>query len=293
MIVVLVPAVLWLIVLTTRTWRHARLLSAMFIWTVAWFGAGVLLPTASARIARSALGIAIVLAGVWPVRLGLLSIRGAEVEADRIFRRVSGWLREGGRNRVAAVSFVSELARETFPVKSGDWAVAASLFRRSIVRRTGASASTLTYVTAYERAARSYWVAALDRRLIGRRHHPDAWDEGVALRCYFEEFTAVVPSDALIDQPIVALGGRDDEAARVIHAVGEIPVSDPIASRVRDALVAAMEGQLAIARGERSNEAKDRQRASAELMTEQWAALVSRENEALVQREGNHRSSRT
>jgi hypothetical protein len=115
----------------------------------------------------------------------------------------------------------------------------------------------------------------------------------VALRCYFEEFTAVVPSDALIDQPIVALGGRDDEAARVIHAVGEIPVSDPIASRVRDALVAAMEGQLAIARGERSNEAKDRQRASAELMTEQWAALVSRENEALVQREGNHRSSRT
>jgi hypothetical protein len=54
-----------------------------------------------------------------------------------------------------------------------------------------------------------------------------------------------------------------------------------------------MEDQLAIARGERSNEGKDRQRASAELIIDQWAALAIRENEALVQRERNHVGSRT
>src|SRR5258706_15941772 len=293
MIAVLVPVALWVIVLTTRTWRHWRLLSALLLWTVVWFGAATLLPAAPARIARLVLGVAIVLAGVWPGRLGLLSIRGAEVEADRIIRRVSGWLRKGAGNREAAMSFASELARETFPVKGGDWAVAASLFRRSLCRRTGAAASTLTSVTAYEGAARSFWRAALDGSLIGRRHRPDAWDEGVALRCYFEEFTAVVPNDALIDQRVVALGGWDDEAARVIDAVREIPVSDPIASRVRGALMAAMEDQLIVARGDRSKAAKDQQRTSAESMTDEWAALARREKEALVQRERNPTASRT
>jgi hypothetical protein len=114
----------------------------------------------------------------------------------------------------------------------------------------------------------------------------------VALRCYFEEFTTVVPNDALIDQPVVALGGWD-EAAHVIDAVREIPVSDPIASRVRGALMAAMEDQLNVARGDRSTEAKDQQRMSAESMTQEWAALARREKEALVQRERNPSASRT
>ena len=92
----------------------------MLLWTVVWFVAATLLPVAPARIARLVLAVAIVLAVVWPGRLGLLSIRGADANADRIFRRVSGWLGEGGGNREAAMSFASELARETFPVKSGD-----------------------------------------------------------------------------------------------------------------------------------------------------------------------------
>ena len=103
----------------------------------------------------------------------------------------------------------------------------------------------------------------------------------------------VFPNDALIDQPVVALGGWDDEAAHVIDAVREIPVSDPIASRVRGALMAAMEDQLIVARGDRSKAAKDQQRTSAESMTDEWAALARREKEALVQRERNPTASRT
>jgi hypothetical protein len=293
LIVVLVPAALWLIVLTTRTWRHWRLLTATVLWTLAWFGASALLPATTSQVARLVLGIAVVLSGMWPEQLGLLSISGREAKADSVLRRVSAWLREGVGSGHDAMALASTLARETFPVSSGYWEVTATLFRRSLLRRTSAAPSTLTSVTAYERAARSFWRAALERRLIRRRHRPDAWDEGVALRCYFEEFTAVLPSDALIARPVVALGGWDNEAARVIDSVRDIPMRDPIASRVRHALMAAMEDQLAVARGETSTEAKDRQRASAELMTEKWAALASRENEALVQRQRNHTGSRS
>jgi hypothetical protein len=273
---VLTPVLYWLVILQTRMVRHPRLLAAMIVWTAAWFGS-VALRTGPEWAIRVLLVIAVAVAILWPERVGLLSIHGHEADADSLFRRVSSWLRERSTDAAAGMALAASLSSRTLAMSEGEWAVAATLFRRSLLRRAGATASTLTPATAYERAARSFWRAGYERHLLGRRFSPDVWDEGMALRCYHEEFQSLIPREALVERPLIPLGGWDDEAERVVDALRGIPLSTPIARSKRDAQAAAMTDVLAIARGDRSPEALARQRASAEFMTEQWAALAREE----------------
>jgi hypothetical protein len=273
------PVVLfWVVVLASRMFRHPRVLGIMVAWTVAEVAVAVLLPPHLRRVIRIPLVIAVGVAILWPVRLGLWSVRGRDAEADRIFRRVLPWLRKGNGDAGEAMTLASSLAPGTFPVAAGEWSVAAALFRRSLLRRAGASVSTMTPAGAYARAARSFWRAAIERGLVGPKFHADAWDEGVALRSFHEEFDSLIPREALVERPLIPLGGWDDEADQVIDALRGIPLTNPVARDTRDGLVAAMTDELAVARGDRSEEALARQAASAGVVNEQWAALALEES---------------
>ena len=60
----------------------------------------------------------------------------------------------------------------------------------------------------------------------------------------------------------------------MIEALRRAPLRNSTAQTTRDALIAAMEDELEIARGGRAPEAMARQSASALAMTEAWAALT-------------------
>jgi hypothetical protein len=250
----------------------------MVVWTVAWFGSLALLPSGPERIVRVLLVIAVGVVILWPERLGLLSMSGHEADADRLFRRVSPWLRERNPDAAGGIALAASLSSPALPTTDGEWAVAATLFRRSLLRRAAATPSSYTPATAYERAARSFWRAGLERHLLGRRFSPDVWDEGVALRCYHDEFESLIPREALVERPLIPLGGWDDDAERVVDAIRGIPLRIQTARSTREALLAAMTDELAVARGDRSAEALARQRASAEFMNRQWAALAREES---------------
>jgi hypothetical protein len=277
LVVLVSPVVVWLFVVATGRFRHPRFLLAMVFWTVAWFAAAAFLPDAPDRAARVVLAIVFGVGVFVPQRFGLLTVGGAEADADRILRRVSGWLGKESTDTQAAASLAASLSPAEFPVMEGDWAVAAALFRRSLLRRAGVATSTHTPVTAHERAARSFWRAGLERGQIGRQYRPDAWDEDVALRCYLEEFHEVIPREALVDHPVLPLGRWDVEAERVIETLTAIPLTDPIVREARYSLVAEMTDELAIARGDRSEQALARQRISAEQLNRQWAAMARHE----------------
>lgn len=271
------PVAFWIVVLWTRSLRYPRVLLAMAIWTAVWVGSVALLPSGPDRVVRVVLAVLVGVAILWPERVALLSVRGPQAEADRIFRRVSPWLRERDPDAGAALTLASRLSRATFPAADAEWLVASALFRRSLLRRASVTASTLTPASVYEHAARSFWRAGLERHLLGPRHSPGLRDEGAALRCFHEEFDSLIPREALVERPLVPLGGWDDEAEQVVEALRDMLLRHPVARDVRDALANAMTDVLAVARGDRSDETLERQRASAEVMVEQWAALAQEE----------------
>jgi len=292
LVAVAAPVIFWLIVVASRAFRYPGILAAVVAWTVAWFGAIALLEATPERVARIVLAVAMGLVLGWPGRLSLLHLRRAEAEADRLFRRVSAWLRTPQANADEAVALAASLAPGAFPVDGGEWAVAAALFRRSLLRRITVDPSTLTPAAAYERAARSFWRAGFDRGLLGRRSQPDAWDEGVVLRAYYEEYRRLIPRQALVERPMIPLGGWDDAAERVVMSLADIPLADPVARRTRDAMAVLMTDELAFARGDRSEEALARLDASAASVTEAWAAMAIREGQAVAERGAGPRVSR-
>jgi hypothetical protein len=269
------PILISVFILAIRGIGNRRVLIALALWTAAWYGSVALLPDAPERAVRVLLTLVFGIAFFWQERFGFFTVGGPEAEADRLFRRVSPWLREKAGDSEAALALASSLAPGTFPVTGGEWAVAAELFRQSLLRRAGVVASTLTPVMAFDAAARSFWRAGLERGLIGRRHRPSAWDEGAALRCYSEEFRALIPRQALEERPLIPLGGWDIEAERVVDALSAIPLN--AAAPTRDAMVATMRDTLALARGDRSEEAFIRRRASAEQLEAAWKSQLRRE----------------
>lgn len=269
------PVVIWLIALWLRGFDNPRVIVALVAWTAIWYGAGGLLPPTMERAVRALLVLGFLAGVLWPERLGLLSVGGSEAAADRLFRRISRWLRAGGGDPETATSFAARLAPGEFPSSRNDWLVAAALFRRSLLRSADPNVAPFVPAKAYERAARSFWRAGLNHGLIGRRHHPSAWDEGVALRCYAEEFSAAASLHLPAGRPLVALGGWDEEAERVASSLRDVQFFNPSIREARDSLVDAMTDSLTLARGDRSSEATARQHASAEQMNRQWAALAA------------------
>jgi hypothetical protein len=287
------PVVMGLAVLTNRGWRHPRFLVAVIAWLLVWLVAAGILPPPLRQLALLLLVLVFALAVVRPQRLGLLTVSNADTALDETFRRASNWLRFDSRDADTANALALKLEAGASEAHGPDWMVAAALFRRSLLRRGGAAPSTLTSVVAYERAAKAFWRAALDRGMIGRRFRPDAWDQGVALRCYFEEFESLIPRGSLVERPFAPLGGWDEQAARVLESVDKIAIGDPIASRLRDALAMAMADELEISRGDRSDEALARQATSPKALEEHWSALAIREGQALTERDRRDGAARS
>jgi hypothetical protein len=274
-------AAFWLYAIATRVLRYPRILAFGICWTAVELAVAVLLPSAERRWLQIALLIVVSGAVAWPDRLGLLGLTGDELEADARLRRASAWLQREHRDLSLADELTSALAPGNFSTVDGQWSVAAGLFRHSLLRRTGTAVSTTTPVTAYERAARHFWVAAHEQKLIGRRYRPSLWDEDMALRCASEEFHRLIPHEAVVERPLIPLGGWDDDAEGVIAELRSLPLRHSAANDVREALVAAMSDELALARGDRSPEALAQQKQSAERATETWSALAAEQQASL------------
>lgn len=268
-----VPVLWWCWVATSRLWRHRRALLVAAILTVGWLALPTLPPSPVRRWAEPVLGLLMLAVMLAPGRLGLFAIRGRQAEADRRLRAVSTWLRAEPRDVATGSTLADRLAPGSFPDVGAEWAVSAALFRHSLSRRLGEHQATLVPATYYERAARSFWRAAIEGELLKPDHAPNAWDEGVSLRSYDERFRSLIPTQALADRPLVPLGGWDDEAEAVIDELRVIPLRNPAAIAARSAHAAAMTDVLALARGDRSEEALARHRSSDESLRARWAVL--------------------
>ena len=148
------PGILWVAVLRSIRYRHTRFVTGAAVWTAAWLGTQALLTGTGRVVITLLLGLVAAAAFSWPQRLGLALIRGPELDADRALRRSSAAEANGGRLPVEGLS------RRTFPVATGEWAVAARLLRWSLIRDAQAGGYSSLPAVLLESTARAFWRAA-------------------------------------------------------------------------------------------------------------------------------------
>jgi hypothetical protein len=268
-IAVLVTA--WVVAVTGTRTRNVRFLAGLSAWSVAWVLIGAL-SWQFAWILRSTLVAVAAYALVRPADLGLGSLTRAESTFDKRLHTASGLLDtfEYG----AANAELAHLADDV-PLTDPYWRVTIRLFLRYAARRGSNTVASLTPSTAMREAARGYWRAALWKRVLGTRQSPSTLDEEVALRCYHETFSDLIPRAALTDHPVVPMGAWFSEAERLIDELAVIRMEHAVTELARVSLTEAMYADLVIARGERSDGAIREQAAAAEQMREMWRRLGS------------------
>ena len=249
----LVPLVAWLaLVYIPPGLRNRRLLLVLGLGTVLYYGSAFL-PHTAFLIARVGLAIGFLVVVFWPERVGL--IKPSMSDAHKLLDQARSWLRGEVPDTAIGLELEAALARDSFPVADGCWALASTLYRRAIRLRLDGSLLSDRYVSSSMTAALDYWWAAVKPDLITRHPDPDAWDFGTALRCLFAEYTDLIPGQAYEEDPIVPVGGWDDSAEDVVRALREIPSPSSEADHLRDALGAALTRDLAVARGSRTADA--------------------------------------
>ena len=251
------------LVLTETRLRSGRVLFVLLAIVAAFYASSFVGNDQGGRILQIALlGVAVVVMQ-WPDRLHLAAPYERSKQADAALRRAAVWLRDAPGDQQPALELLEGLAPGTFPIAGTEWAVAATLFHVALYRRIHGELEDATPIASDVGAARSFWRAALEREVVGPRYRPDPWDEGVALRCYLEEFRAAIP-EATTDPDVRPDGnsarvGQEDWATRAagtIEQLRSIPLVAPAARKARDDLSTLMGAELAIYRGDDSDEAE-------------------------------------
>jgi hypothetical protein len=286
-LVTVAPLLMVLAVWTNPGWRHVRIVGPALVWLAVWYGVE-LGAGQNLRAVSFALLVGVFAAGItWPARLGLSTVSTSERDLDRVFRRASQYFGADGMDPSVAFALVGEIDVKVAKVDAIDWKVAAALFRRTLLHRGGAEISSTTSIAAYEHAGTAFWRAALQRGLIGRPFRTDAWDEGMALRCYFEEFQSLILPAQSVTPQSAPVGDWSDSATDVIAAVSSLSIGDSLVSHVRDSIARAMADELEVARRGPRAQSLQRQAESARAVQSEWLALSIREAEALAARDSS------
>ena len=251
-IVLLMPAAIWVwIVVVPPGLRNRRVLVTIGVGTVLYYGAYAL-PGAT-WLVQSALTVALLVALLWPQHVGLMSPRDSDANAR--FEKAFGALRAVPTDPAAARRIQASLARGSFPIDDGDWAVAATLLRRALQHRIDGEGMEYSAAGSFTAAAREYWWGAVRDHLFTRHPDVDAWDESRAIQGYLEEFMELVPRQAFEEIPLVPVGDWPDRTSLMIGELSRMPARTPQGREIRDAATAYLTAELAIALGDRTLEA--------------------------------------
>jgi hypothetical protein len=240
-------------VLTERRLQSRRFLAVMLPLTAAICACWLIPPGPSARIIGLVLlGVAVVIM-VWPSQLGLIGQHGSAKDANRDVRAASNWLADPANvDRDRARQVAADLGAPRFRSSDPEWLTTAMLFRVSLLQRAGVFAPAATGPDAYRNAGNSYWRAALDRIYLWDRFVPDAWDEATALRGFYEAFSVVTPMGPVADDLLGEVVWWHAEAAADIECLRLVPLREPAAIAVRDAMLTLMADELTVSKGDHS-----------------------------------------
>jgi len=265
-------AILWASALVSSPSRNRRFLLFLAAASVIVIGGAVLGGLVGRLVEVGVFAIALV-ALVWPDRFRLSSLDSEDRSADATLRRL-GLALDGAAPELHAQTFLTALYAPPFTTPGSPWRTVGRCYRVVLARLgdadTGRSPD-LTPLAVFRRAGRHFWQLALDRRVIGRRHEPGAWDEDVLLRCYLDEFDRFVPPGSSLD-PFVGRDGWDIEARQRIDEIAGLPLRHRLPMANCRLLRDAIEATLAVALGDHSDVAVDRLRTTSAAIPQQWQA---------------------
>ncbi|MGH9422289.1 MAG: hypothetical protein ACRD3J_20090 [Thermoanaerobaculia bacterium] len=227
--------------------------------------AGVLVPLVAAVMA-------VLL--IWPEWLGLGSLDSIDRFADMSLRRLSTLL-DGPDPASTTLAFLTTLHAPPFTSAGSPWRDVGRFYRVILARVTdpdGGDAPGRTPIGAFRKAGRHFWGLALDRRVIGRRHSPSAWDEDVLLRCYLDEFDRLIPPGSSLDEGFDGWEGWSVEAEQRIDDVSSIVLRHDMPEANRRLVLDLMESRLGVARGDRTPSAVQRMQVASRSLYSRWQA---------------------
>lgn len=271
-VVASILAGIWVAAAVLPSSRNWRFFAALVPWTVVTIAMSAL-PLDVGRILFAAAIFIAVYGVVSPYALGLGSMTRDEERADATLR-VAWRALATPHGPEEPPTAAAQLDPECFPRQSL-WRPAARLLRRAAMPGLHRSNATSTPSSAFLRAGVAIWNVAQQQHVIRGQRVPSAWDEDLLLRCYQDEFTDLVPREALVEYPIVPLGAWDNEASHLVDELAAVPLGDHKARKTRESLVEAMRALLAVAQGDRSAEAMGRQDLTARSLGTAWQELAS------------------
>lgn len=90
------------------------------------------------------------------------------------------------------------------------------------------------------------------KRVLFAKRQATAWDQQVVLRCFADEAWALIPLDARVERPIVALGGWTRQVEALLDDLRAAEIQDPVVAEEQGCLIEDLEVAFAMARGDRS-----------------------------------------
>jgi hypothetical protein len=250
----------------SRTWRFVLIASVM---TALW----VVMLAADAPWRWRSLPIGITaLAVIFPGLFGARAVTRAEAKADVLLDGLDPRTFADSQTRLAEL----ERIRQLVPGDMGRLVAGRMRLWAAARRHDPAVIASMTPAEYYERAATRFLRDAQWRRVVGWRVITSAWDEEAALRTFTEETSSLIPNDVWWREPPIVVGEWATSVQTLVADLAVASFQDAVADRARICLVDATQALLAMAVGDRSDDAKQRQAETAEAMRAAWHALAAR-----------------
>jgi len=264
LLVLATPVAAWGFALALPSTRNRRAVTFFAAWTALWVAAQLAPAQVTAVVRTLLVGIG-TLALASPERLGVGSWSLKEQEIDKRLGRTpaeTAAAEDAPQDWDAIEAIVAHDPRRRLVVRLRRWAAA-----RFIDSRVAISPTPSRY---FDLAADHYLRDAAWQRVIGRKPTVSAWDEEIALRCFFEEAKVLISRASFADRPAVPLGPWEAEVRILVEGLDAAPFTDLVIRDTRRLLVAALEADLRIATGDHSMQARQDQEAAARAMTRGW-----------------------
>lgn len=256
----------WSVSVSQRASRNWRFIVALGAWSVV---------LAATLVWSSQLGrfIEIGLAGIWlaavskPDRFWIGAWTTSDLAMHRTLTAVRSALDDATGPRLAEAEGL--LGSPTLATADGAWASAIRLYRGHVAGlRAGATDDHL------RQAGTHYWSVAMNRRVIGAREHPSLRDEGALLRCFSEEFNALIPRAEPGEMGPRLSQDWAGQAYELVEALAATDVVSEPARELQDTLEEAMEAGIDVALGEGSPGATSRYQAAEEELRLGWERMT-------------------
>ena len=265
------PAAVPILALAIGLWlpstRNHRFIFFAITWTIVWVVA-----EASRSPFRPALMFVIVFALISPESIGLGSLTRRERAVDTVINEIEA-------TRPGTASPAETLARIRTLTGGRDAARIVGARLRLLARSRLApdsAVASLTPARYYNLAANRVLHDVRWRRVLGSKPQVTAWDEQIVLFGFHEQARGLIPTEALVERPVVELGRWTHEVDLLLNDLRAMPINDEVVDEARSRMVDAIRAEFALAQGERSTEVIKMQAETAEAMNDAWRRVKER-----------------